>query len=138
VQVRWLALFTPIEEMSEMNNCRNYGLAMLSLFFLTLSISSAMGQDTSENNYPGGATMIQSGQAIQDSISKAGEIDYFVLPVDTSGIVSISLDGVPADMRARLVLTNEYTGLWTSSAAVADKTATNTGDSLVLVYIHPR
>lgn len=82
--------------------------------------------------------MIQSGQAIQDSISKAGEIDYFVLPVDTSGIVSISLDGVPADMRARLVLTNEYTGLWTSSAAVADKTATNTGDSLVLVYIHPR
>jgi hypothetical protein len=118
--------------MSGMNNYRNYGLAMLSLFFLTLSISSSMGQDASENNYPGGATMIQPGQAIQDSISKAGEIDYFVLPVDTSGIVSISLDGVPADMRARLVLTNEYTGLWTGSAAVADKTATNAGDSLVL------
>ena len=53
-----------------MNNYRNYGLAMLSLFFLTLSISSSMGQDTSENNYPGGATMIQPGQAIQDSIRR--------------------------------------------------------------------
>lgn len=69
---------------------------------------------------------------MQDSISKAGEIDYFVLPLDTSGIISISLDAVPGDMRPRITVTNEYTGLWADSAAMADKTATNSGDSLTL------
>ncbi|MDD1736020.1 MAG: hypothetical protein LUQ21_00965, partial [Methanothrix sp.] len=91
-----------------------------------------MGQEASDNNSPGEATQIQIGQAVQDSISKAGEMDYFVLPLDKSGIISVSLDAVPEDMRPRIIVTNEYTGLWTSSAAVADKTATNAGDTIAL------
>jgi hypothetical protein len=99
---------------------------------LGICISIGLGQEASDNNSPGEATQIQIGQAIQDSISKTGEIDYFVLPLDKSGIISISLDAVPEDMRPRIIVTNEYTGLWTSSAAVADKTATNAGDSIAL------
>ena len=107
-------------------------LLVIILFIFTLTVSVAMGQGVSSNNLPGDALRISPGQAIQESISKAEETDYFLLSVDTSGIVSISLDGVPADMRPRIVVTNEYTGLWTSSAAVADKTATNAGESLTL------
>jgi len=108
------------------------GSAILMLLFLAICISLGLGQEASDNNSPGEATQIQVGQAVQDSISKAGEMDYFVLPLDKSGIISISLDAVPEDMRPRIIVTNEYTGLWTSSAAVADKTATNAGDTIAL------
>ena len=108
------------------------GSAILMLLFLAICISLGLGQEASDNNSPGEATQIQIGQAVQDSISKAGEMDYFVLPLDKSGIISISLDAVPEDMRPRIIVTNEYTGLWTSSAAVADKTATNAGDAIAL------
>jgi len=104
----------------------------MTLFIFILAVSAAMGQGVSSNNFPGEALRLSPGQAIQESISKAGETDYFLLPVDTSGIISISLESAPADMRPRIVVTNEYTGLWTSSAVVADKTATNAGDSLAL------
>ncbi|MCX6675566.1 MAG: hypothetical protein NTW84_04010 [Methanothrix sp.] len=109
-----------------------YRSAILTLLFLAMCISLGLGQEASDNNLPGGATQIQVGQAVQDSISKAGEIDYFVLPLDTSGIISISLDAVPEDMRPRIIVTNEYTSLWADSAAVADKTATNAGDTIAL------
>jgi hypothetical protein len=56
---------------------------------------------------------------------------HFLLPVDTAGIVSISVDGVPVDMKPHITLNNEYFGLWIS-AIQADKTATNAGDSLSL------
>jgi hypothetical protein len=108
------------------------GSAIPLLLFLAVCISLGLGQEPSDNNSPGEATQIQVGQAVQDSISKAGETDYFVLPLDKSGIISISLDAVPEDMRPRIIVTNEYTGLWTSSAAVADKTATNAGDTIAL------
>ncbi len=108
------------------------GWPVMTIFIFILTVSAAMGQGVSSNNFPGEAIGLSPGQTIQESISKAGETDYFLLPVDTSGIISISLDGVPADMRPRIVVTNEYTGLWTSSAVVADKTATNAGDSLTL------
>ena len=80
------------------------------LFILVLGTSCALGQDQSGNNFPGDALRLQPGQAVQDSISKAGETHYFLLPVDTSGIVSISLDGVPGDMKPHITLNNEYFG----------------------------
>ena len=79
------------------------------------------GSGPVKHNVPGDALRLQPGQAVQDTISESGETNYFLLPVDTSGIVSISVDGVPEDM-SRIHVTNEYTGLWTSSAQVADKT----------------
>jgi hypothetical protein len=103
---------------------------LLALFVLVLGIFNALGQGQSSNNLPGDALLLQPGQAVQDSIGKAGETHYFLLPVDASGIVSVSADGVPDDMKSRIVITNEYTGLWTSAAVVADKTATNAGESL--------
>lgn len=103
------------------------------MFIFILFVSAAMGQGTSNanNNFPGDALRLQPGQTVKDSISKAGEIDYFVLPVDTSGIVSIAVDGVPKDMKPHIMLWNEYYGLW-ASAGIGDKTATNAGDSLTL------
>ncbi|MGA9098327.1 MAG: hypothetical protein WB392_05280, partial [Methanotrichaceae archaeon] len=105
---------------------------LMVLIILVLGTSYALGQGQSSNNVPGDALRLQPGQAVQDTISESGETNYFLLPVDTSGIVSISVDGVPGDMKPRIHVTNEYTGLWTSSAEVADKTATNAGDSLTL------
>ncbi len=101
------------------------------LYILVLGASCALGQGQSGNNLPGDALQVQPGQAVQDSISKAGETHYFLLPMDTSGIVSISVDGVPGDMKPHITLSHEYFGLW-GSAIQADKTATNAGDSLSL------
>lgn len=101
------------------------------LFLFALGASCALGQGQSSNNLPGDALLLQPGQAIQDSISTAGETHYFLLPVDTAGIISISLDDVPGDMKPHITLNNEYFGLWIS-AIQADKTATNAGDSLSL------
>jgi len=56
------------------------GSAIPLLLFLAVCISLGLGQEPSDNNSPGEATQIQVGQAVQDSISKAGETDYFVLP----------------------------------------------------------
>jgi len=101
------------------------------LFIFVLGASCALGQGQSSNILPGDALQVQPGQTVQDSISKAGETDYFVLPVETSGIVSIAVDGVPEDMKPCIKLWNEYYGLW-ASAGIGDKTATNAGDSLIL------
>jgi hypothetical protein len=119
-------------EVSMVREYQMLGWPVVTLFIFILAVSAGMGQGVSSNNFPGDALRLSPGQAIQESISKAGETDYFLFPVDTSGIVSVSLNGVPTDMRPRIVVTNEYTGLWTSSANVADKTATNAGDSLAL------
>ncbi len=104
---------------------------LLALFILVLGIFNALGQGQSSNNLPGDAILLQPGQAVQDSINTAGETHYFLLPVDIAGIISISVDGVPGDMKPHITLSNEYFGLWIS-AIQADKTATNAGDSLSL------
>jgi hypothetical protein len=119
--------------MKEASKISNFlvALMILALIFPLVNGQSA-SQGPSKNNVLGEAYGITSGQVVQQSISKAGDINYYILPVDSSGIVSVSVDNVPEDMKARIVITNEYTGLWTSAAAVADKTATNAGDSLAL------
>lgn len=108
---------------------------LASLMVLAIIIPSVIGQGqsqgTSTNNVIGDALELKSGQTVQQSISKAGEANYFILPVETSGIISISLESVPEDMKPRVVISNEYGGLW-ASAGIADKTATNAGDSLTL------
>ncbi len=108
---------------------------LLALTVLALVIPPVIGQSQSQssstNNVIGDAYELKPGQAVQHSISKAGEANYFLLPVETSGIISVSLDNVPSDMKPRITISNEYAGLW-ASAGIADKTATNAGDSLTL------
>jgi hypothetical protein len=114
-----------------MSEPRWFQWPLLVLFIFALDASVALGQVQSGNNVPGEALQIQPGQAVQESISKAGETDYFVFSLDSSGIISLALDGVPGDMKPRITINNEYFGLW-SNPQQADKTATNAGDSLTL------
>jgi hypothetical protein len=113
-----------------MREPRRFQWSLLVLFIFATGIG-ALAQGQSGNDVPGEALQIQSGQAVSGSISKAGEIDYFVFPMASSGIVSLTVDGVPSDMKPRITINNEYFGLWIS-AQKADKTATNAGDSLTL------
>jgi hypothetical protein len=103
---------------------------LLILFIFATGVG-ALAQGQSGNDVPGEALQLQPGQTVSGSISKAGETDYFVFPMESSGIVSLTVDGVPADMKPRITINNEYFGLW-NSALKADKTATNAGDSLTL------
>jgi hypothetical protein len=114
-----------------MREPRRFQWPLLILLIFVLGAAGALAQGQSGNDLPGDALQIQPGQVVSGSISKAGEIDYFVFPMDSSGIVSLTVDGVPVDMKPRITINNEYFGLWIS-AQKAEKTATNAGDSLTL------
>jgi hypothetical protein len=99
----------------------------------TIKVDFKPAPDANEpNNLPGEATIVKPNQKVTAYICPSNDLDYYRLDINTSGILSLKVEDVPKDLRPRVVITNEYTGLWTSSAAVADKTATNAGDSLNL------
>jgi hypothetical protein len=98
-----------------------------------LKVDFKPAPDTSEpNNLIGEATVVKTNQKVTAYICPSNDLDYYRLDINTSGILSLKIEEVPQDLRPRVVITNEYTGLWTGAAAVADKTATNAGDSLTL------
>jgi hypothetical protein len=114
-----------------MSEPRRFQWPLLILFIFVMGAAGTLAQGQNGNNLPGEALQIQPGQTVSGTISKAGETDYFVFPMDSSGIVSLTVDGVPADMKPRITISNEYFMLW-NSAVKAEKTATNAGDSLTL------
>jgi hypothetical protein len=74
------------------------------------------------NNVVGDATQIEFGQAVQGYICPVGDVDFYMLYVDTSGILQVEMDSVSSDMRSRIELYGKNFN-W-----IARKDASNAGD----------
>ena len=94
--------------------------------------SSGLGTATggvlspSGNNQIGEAAEIRAGQSISQSINPAGSSNFYRFHVDTSGILKLRLESVPADMKPALHLHDK------NFAEIAYKSASNPGDSVTL------
>jgi hypothetical protein len=99
---------------------------------LTLPGASGSGTSTtgvlnpSGNNQIGDTAEVAPGQTMTQSISPAGSGNYYRFHVDTSGILKLRLDSVPADMKPVVYLLDKNFG------EIAYKAASNAGDALTL------
>jgi hypothetical protein len=69
---------------------------------------------------------VQPGEGIEGYICPVNDEDFYKIYADTSGILKLKLDSVPADMKSELTLYDKGFGYMTSSAAA------NPGDSVSL------
>lgn len=99
--------------------------------FLILAAPTVLCQGTTSgptrNNAIGDANEMKFGQSVQESISKAGESDYYKFHVDTSGIVHAKVESVPQGMVPVIYLYNKNGG-----DPIATMAANNPGDSVTL------
>jgi hypothetical protein len=72
------------------------------------------------------AVEVQPGEGIEGYICPVNDEDFYKIYADTSGILKLMLDSVPADMKSELTLYDKGFGYMTSS------TAANPGDSVSL------
>ena len=72
------------------------------------------------------AVEVQAGEGIEGYICPVNDEDFYKIYADTSGILKLKLDTVPADMKSELTLYDKGFGYMTSSAAA------NPGDSMSL------
>jgi hypothetical protein len=72
------------------------------------------------------AVEVQPGEGIEGYICPVNDEDFYKIYADTSGILKLKLDSVPADMKSELTLYDKGFGYITSSIAA------NPGDSLSL------
>ena len=104
---------------------------LLILVFLILAAPNVLGQGSTSgpagNNAIGDAYAINLGQSVQESISKAGESDYYKFHIDTSGIVHVKVENVPQGMVPVSYLFNKNGG-----DPIANMAANNPGDSVTL------
>lgn len=110
-----------------MNKNYNFASILSILAILIMAIPAAFGQGgTAGNNAIGDAYEANLNQPVQDSISTAGELDYYKFHIDSSGLAQIKVDDVPEDMLAEIILYNK------NGESAGYKAASNPGDSTTL------
>lgn len=106
-------------------------LLLVVLIFFTLTASNALCQGTTSGpagNYAiGDASEIKFGQSVHESITKAGESDYYKFHIDNSGIAHVKVENAPKDMITVVYLHNKNGG-----DPIANMAANNPGDSVNL------
>jgi hypothetical protein len=95
---------------------------------MLLAAPSALCQasGTAGNNVLGDAIEVKFDQPFQESISRAGETDYYKFQIDTSGIATIKVDGAPDEMVSVIRLFNK------NGEDKGSIPASNPGDSATL------
>ena len=78
------------------------------------------------NNVVGDATKIEFGQTVHGYICPVDDVDFYMLYVDTSGILQVELNNVSSDMRSRIDLYGKNFN-W-----ITRKDASNAGDAITL------
>ncbi len=97
------------------------------LAILIMAIPAAFGQGgTAGNNAIGDAYEANLNQPVQDSISQAGELEYYKFYVESSGLAQINVDNLPEDMLAEITLYNK------NGEGAGYKAASNPGDTTTL------
>ncbi len=110
-----------------MNKNYIFVLILSILAILIMAIPAAFGQGgTSGNNAIGDAYEADLNQPVQNSISTAGELDYYKFYIDSSGLARIKVDDIPEDMLTEISLYNK------NVESAGYKAASNPGDSTTL------
>ncbi len=102
---------------------------LIVVLFLMAVLSSAAGQqaDANEpNNEIGDATDLSSSQSASASIYPAGDADFYMIFVESQGILQAQLSSVPAEMKGRI----DFYGR--NHEWITRKDAENPGEGVVL------
>jgi hypothetical protein len=93
----------------------------------TLTFAFDQAPDSDEPNEEiGDATEIKLDQTVSAYICPGNDKDFYKLLMSNPGIATIQVEGVPEDMRPYLLIRDK------NNRQIADKAATNPGDSLTL------
>ena len=107
---------------------RKWTLVSFSFALILLLTSCCVhGQDIYEpNNQLGDATGIDLNQSIRGSIFPAQDVDSYGFDLKSPGILKVSLESVPVDMRPRISLYGK------NFNGITNKDASNAGDTVTL------